>query len=315
MSFVISTSRIKFDGMDIDKVATVIFDRSQIYKDITKRTYLPLWKEFSEWAIKRNIFRADQVSYVVVEDYAKALIRQMNNGVLGSHSVQSKIACVNSIMAVVYEKRRLPKWISISCRALGLPPRNTKRLSAPDTLERTVYQSRLSNLPSIARPHEIAVVEMCREFGFTAAEAARFDAKTDWRLVKRNFHIGEPCYVRAWDGDKGSHRRRVVLRNAEQYAVLQRCAKAQGNRKQLMDDGVSLDKWREEFMRPSVKIMGGLIDLRVAYACERFRELAGYSPPCAGGKATDKVHDDAVRSALCSELGLRNISSIISSIG
>lgn len=299
----------------ISDVANTIFRTPYQINPQTKRTYLLLWKQFSDWTATRGLHFISEVSADVVKAYAFELIQKVNAGEIGSHTAQNKVASINSMMEAVYYAVHESQWESISAKALGLRPRSDKRLSPPDTLKRNVYESRLEALRSSSRPHEIAVFQISREFGFTCTEASFFDARASWPSVQKWFPAGILCTVAAWDGKKWSRRRHAPVTTSEQYLAVQFAAQAQGKRKQLMDDGKSVNDWREIDLRAATTIMGGFHEMRAAFACERFHAIAGYQAPCAGGIAPDKTEDINHRKLLAKEMGLREYESLINHIG
>lgn len=311
-----SPEKIDINFLEIADAALVLYANCLHSSETTKRTNLSTWNQFSEWSANLGLLYIRDVTTDVVGAYVKELIIRKNSGELNSHTVQTKVACINAIMKLLYSADANKEWKSISGSSLGLHPRSTKRNIPPDTLRRDVYQSRLDKLSISARPNELAVVEICREFGFTISEASQFDARKDWRSAKKKpLESIFDSYVHARDIIKGPFFRCVKITTNKQYLALEHAAKAQGNRHQLMDNDKSITKWKEQDLRTASKIMGGLEELRAAYACERFSIIAGYAPPCAGGIPNDKDQDIYARRLLASELGIKNYGNLRALIG
>lgn len=308
--------KIEINSLRIADAASALYENCLHFSDITKRTNLSTWNQFSEWTANLGLLYVRDVTPDVVGAYVKELIIRENSDELNSHTVQTKVACINAIMKLLFSAESSKEWEPISARSFGLHPRSTKRNFPPDTLRRDVYQSRLDKLALSARPHELAVVEICREFGFTISEASQFDASKDWRSAKKK-PLGSifDSYVHARDIKKGPFFRCLKITTNQQYLALERAAKAQGTRHHLMDNDKTINKWKEQDLRTASKIMGGLEELRAAYACERFSIIAGYAPPCAGGNPSDKDQDIYARRLLASELGIKNHGNLRTLIG
>jgi len=74
-------------------------------------------------------------------------------------------------------------------------------------------------------------------------------------------------------------------------------------RSKAMPPDLNWKQWRQGELRTVREAVGGLHELRSAYACERYEAITGHAAPCAGGQILDKDVDYGARLVISEELG------------
>ena len=91
--------------------------------------------------------------------------------------------------------------------------------------------------------------------------------------------------------------------------TLERAADRQGAAPNLIPTDQAYRQWRDHAYHvwqraASLHSLRGFHDLRAAYACERYLEIAGCAAPAvAGHRSASKEEDTAARSTIAQELG------------
>ena len=183
------------------------------------------------------------------------------------------------------------------------------REDAPATLDRAEYETRLANARSTVSDRAASVCELSRELGLRSKEASLFDARAALKEAQ------EKGAVSVSDGTKGGRERQVPITSPAQLGALERAATAQGDARAVMPADQNWKQWSQGELREVREAMGGLHELRAAYACERYEALTGHAAPCAGGQILDRQADEAARLQVSSELGHGRIDVVSEYVG
>jgi len=269
------------------------------------------WQQFAQWARDQGIKKMENISADTVTQYGRELAAQVKSGDLSAATAQNYVSAVNGVMKIATQG----DWKSVSpTRNCGIDERSRVREAAPGALDRAAYSRAVEAVRDAVGERAAAVVELARELGLRSKEASLIDARAALAEAR------ERGAVTISDGTKGGREREVPAISAQQLAVLERAAQAQGDARAVMPPGENWQSWREGTLRDARELVqaatgGGLHDLRAAYACERYEALTGHAAPCAGGGIADRDLDHAARLAISEELGHGRIDVVAEYVG
>lgn len=276
------------------------------------------WKQFVDWAREREAEAAkddpdsqravylERITPEMVIDYGRELAEDVANGDIKVSRAQNLVSAINTVFK--YAPRN--DWKSVGpVSDCGLPERNYVRTEAPETLDRGVYESRLETVRSTLSERVAAVCELCRELGLRSKEASLINAQ---KTLKDASETGR---VRISEGTKGGRDRDIEITSQRQIDAISRAAAAQGNWHSMIPRDQSWKQWRDGELRDAREAMGGLHELRAAYACERYQDLTGRGAPCLGVKPLRTDSEREARQLISEELGHNRIGITRSYLG
>ena len=257
------------------------------------------WNSFANWAKDEGVKKMENVSPELVKEYGQELAEKVNSGEMAASTAQNYVSAINSVMAIATKG----DWQSISpTKDCNISERSAVRQDAPGALDRGSYGRAVEAVREQVGDRAAAVVELARELGLRSKEASLLDARAAVAEAQ------ERGAVTVTEGSKGGREREVPITSQAQLGALERAAQAQGEARAVMPSDQNWKSWREGELRDAREIVqehtvGGLHDLRAAYACERYEALTGHSAPCAGGEIQDRAADQAARLEISAELG------------
>lgn len=289
---------------DMNKAGALALERARQDKAIsyaTKEKYAQSWSQFASWAKDQGINRMEQISASLVMQYGRDLADHK-----APSTAQNLVSAVNRVMDMASRGQWKPISPTKDC---GIPERSRLREDTPQTLERQTYETRLAQASALVGERAIAVCELARELGLRAKEASLLNANQALKQAQ------EKGFVSVLDGTKGGRYREVPITSEAQRTALSRAAAAQGDARAVMPAECNWKQWREGELREVREAMGGLHELRAAYACERYEALTGHPPPCASGQIQDKDADRNARLQISAELGHGRIDVVSEYVG
>lgn len=293
---------------DMSRAGALALERAREDRAISYATedkYCESWSQFAGWAKGEGINRMEHVTPEAVARYGRDLASRVSAGEMAAATAQNRVSAVNRVMQMASGQ-----WQSISpTKDCGIDQRSHVREGAPAALDRAVYESRLDEARGTLSDRAVSVCELSRELGLRSKEASLLDART--ALKEAN----ERGAVSVSDGTKGGREREVPITSPGQLAALERAAAAQGDARAVIPADQNWKVWREGELRQAREAMGGLHELRAAYACERYEALSGHAAPCAGGQIHDRPTDQEARLQISAELGHGRIDVVSEYVG
>lgn len=267
--------------------------------------YSQSWKQFTCWAKEHGVNRMEHVSPELVKSYGQRLSEMVQGNSLKASTAQNLVTAVNKVMHLA-----TGTWSSVKPTLdAGIPQRSNIRATAPAALNREHYEARLKEAEHCVGSRAIAVCELARELGLRSKEASLLNAVQALQQAKTKGVL----VVR--DGTKGGRFRRISITSERQLKALERAAAAQGNARSVMPPEVNWVQWREGELRQVREVIGGLHELRSAFACERYAQITGFAAVCTGGKILDKQKDLEARQTISLELGHDRIEVVAEYVG
>lgn len=271
----------------------------------TADKYADAWKQFAEWAREHGVKQMERITPGLVIDYGEQLAAQVDAQHLSAATAQDRVTAVNRVLQIAGAQ-----WTSISSvKDCGIAKRSHVREGTPETLDRQVYQERLAHVGTIASPRGVAVCELARGLGLRSKEASLLDAK---KALSQAQATGT---IQITSGTKGGRSREIEGLSERQLQTLRSAAQAQGHAKAVMPPDQNWKEWRAGELRTVREAMGGLHELRSAYACERYADITGHAAPCTGQPILDRSVDHGARWILAEELGHGRIDVVSEYIG
>lgn len=294
---------------NMNKAGALALERARVAKEIsfeTEHRYGQSWSQFTSWAKEQGINRMEHITAALVTQYGQGLADLVRAETTAASTAQNRVSAVNRVMHMATRGQ----WKTVSpTQACGIAERSHVRQDKPQTLDRGTYEARLQAAKGKVGERAIAVCELARELGLRSKEASLLDART---ALKQAHKTGT---VSVSDGTKGGRYRQVPIKADAQRAALERAAAAQGTASAVMPGECKWKSWRSGELRLAREAMGGLHELRAAYACERYETLTGYKAPCAGGQILDKAADKDARQKISAELGHGRIEVVNAYVG
>lgn len=294
---------------DMNKAGAIALERARANKEIsfaTEARYTQSWSKFTGWVKEQGINRMENITKSLLTQYGQNLAKQVHEGSTAASTAQNSVSAVNRVMHMATKGQ----WKSVSpTRACDIPERCHVRQGKPEALDRGIYEKRLEAAKDIVGARAISVCELARELGLRSKEASFIDARTALKQAKEN------GFVSVSDGTKGGRYREVPIKTDAQREALERAAIAQGTARAVMPREQNWKSWSAGELREVREAIGGLHELRAAYACERYKTETGHNAPCAGGKILDKTADKEARAKISQELGHGRIEVVNAYVG
>ena len=269
----------------IEKAGKRVLDRQADKGEKSKSTAATnagRWRQFTNWAKEREKEAAEaegrapraiyleHVTREMVIEYGRELASEVALDDMAASYAQNLVSAVNSVMNAI----PLAQWKSVSpTDECGIAERVYDRSKAPETLDREVFEARLAHVRTFSERGAV-VCELARELGLRSKEASLIDAKYS---LKEALKTGS---VPVSYGTKGGRDRDIEVTSPRQIAALEKAAALQGSDRSLIPAEQSWRQWRDNELRHVREAIGGLHELRAAYACERYEAMT-VTPPHA----------------------------------
>ena len=279
---------------EMGRAGCIALERAGSAKQLSHESvkkYSLAWVQFTSWAKEHNVKQMERISPDLVKQYGQELAQKVDDSEIKSSTAQDRVTAVNRVLHFAGRSDWKPVSSTKEC---GIAQRIHIREGKPDALDRNVYLERLA---SVASPRGVAICELARNLGLRSKEASLLDARKALHQAK------ESGFIRVKDGSKGGRLREISIINKGQLDTLQLAAQAQGSAAAVMPPDLNWKQWRQGELRTVREAVGGLHELRSAYACERYEAITGHAAPCAGGQILDKDVDYGARLVISEELG------------
>lgn len=260
----------------------------------TANKYSDDWKQFCAWAKENGAKQMERITKEMVVQYGRELAQKADDNLIKSSTGQDRVTAVNRVLQLAGRT----DWKSVSStKDCGIEKRCHIRQDTPETLDRKIYEERLEAVREIGGERGAAICELARNLGLRSKEASLFDARSGLKSAE------ERGFVVIDAGTKGGRPRELEINTPRQFEALKTAAQAQGNAKAVMPPDQNWKEWRQGDLREIRETIGGLHELRSAYACERYTAITGHEPPCAGKEIRDRDIDYGARLVISDELG------------
>ncbi|WP_060485618.1 integrase domain-containing protein [Pseudomonas sp. NBRC 111123] len=287
----------------------------------TVKAHSDRWLAFVRWCRSERgpgINDARQIDRKVLTDYAAYLRDVVRRGDLAVSTAQNRLSSVNRTMAALRGDQCVK--LSSPSKALGMQ-RTGVRQSIPQGQDREQVKQIVDVLCRQQQLRAAAIILLARATGMRLREAILADLP---RLQREANRYGR---INIQDGTKGgrsgasAHRWiwmndyiREALTYAEQASPL-----GSGN---LLALNESYLDFQHRIVRPARDILHahrlkGFHELRAAYACERYEQIANQLSPIKGGSCyqLDQPLDQEARVQISYELGHGRIDIVSAYIG
>lgn len=287
----------------------------------TVKAHSDRWQAFVRWCRSDEGPRfndARQIDRQTLLDYAEYLRQHVEQGELTIATAQNRLSSVNRTMAALRGDQYV-KLLSPS-KALGMR-RTSVRRSVPQGQDREHVKRIVEVLCAHQQPRGAAIAQLARATGMRLREAILADLP---RLKHEAEQYGK---INVQDGTKGGRSGasaprwitvddhiRDALRFADQVSP-------DGSRNLLAPNERYLD-FLQRIVRPARDIihkhdLKGFHELRAAYACERYEQIAHHPAPINGGHCyqLDRSLDQDARIQISYELGHNRIVVVVAYIG
>ncbi len=279
----------------------------------TQAAHAARWAKFADFVKNAGPRDARDVTRDTVRSYAAELAKRVEANAMSVRYAQNLVSTVN----VVLETMRGDRQLRLSpARLVG--QRINVREIAPVSLDRQRFAAQIARLDEHGHARIATIASLARELGLRFREASLLDARHAQQGASRT---GQIKVTRGTKGGRGQDvdRRAPVGRLA--YATLIRAAAIQGDRPNLIPEGMAFREWRDHAYgiwgrAAAASELTGFHDLRAAWACERYETLSGaLAPVVARERCADRELDRAARATLSQELGHGRIEIVAAYIG
>ncbi|MDH3716407.1 MAG: integrase domain-containing protein [Gammaproteobacteria bacterium] len=272
------------------------------------------WRQFAAWCRReRGIRDARRVNRSTVSQYGAGLADKVTANAMSVSYAQNLLSSVN----VVLQSMRGDRRIRIAPAAL-VGKRSHVREQAPAGLDRQTVRQCADQLRQNGHERIASVVELARELGLRLREASMLDARAALRQARK---LGAVNITAGTKGGRGHRVDRWVPVTKVGMGCLVRAAKAQGAGRNLIPADLTWRQWNTRVHHVWAAVrddfsLKKLHDLRAAYACERYRALAGsVAPVIAGRRLAGRDADRAARQTIAQELGHARSDVVAAYIG
>ena len=272
------------------------------------------WRQFVAWCRDEHGIRdARSVDRSTVKAYGSGLADKVTTKTMSVSYAQSLLSSVNVVLASMRGDRR----IRVAPAAL-VGRRTHSRLQAPAGLDRQAVRQCADQLRQNGHERIASVVELARALGLRLREASMLDARVALRQAMKQ---GTVNITAGTKGGRGHRVDRWVPVTKITIGCLVRATKAQGTGRNLIPSNLSWRQWNTRVHHVWAGVrddysLKKLHDIRAAYACERYRSIAGsVAPVVAGRRLADRAADRAARNTIAQELGHARCDVVAAYIG
>ena len=287
----------------------------------TVKAHSDRWQAFVKWCRSEQgpgYNDARQIDRQTLLDYAQYLRQQIDHGDIRIATAQNRLSSVNRTLAAL----RGDQYVKVPSPSQTLGrQRSTIRTVAPQGQDRQQIERITQALHNQGQHRVCAIVRLARETGMRLREAILADLPRLQREAKKLGRINIQEGTKG--GRSGASAPRWISADEQVKAALRlaQSASPTGSHNLLARDE-SYATFLQHTVRPSRGIlqdMGvkGFHELRAAYACERYSEIAGHLAPVNGGNCyrEDRQLDRAARQKIAIELGHNRFDVVSAYIG
>lgn len=270
------------------------------------------WRKFCEWSREQGVRDARQLSVSDLAQFAEHLKQQTEQGMSVGYA-KNQLTSVNVVLESLRGDRAL--WVK---PADYIGSRSGVRTHPPAGLDRDLLKPAIDSLIAQGKVRVAAVALLCREFGLRRKEASLLDLRAARDQTNR---LGRVNVVAGTKGGRGRQVDRWVPATDAGKIAIEAAVQAAGADAKLIPAELSLAQWLTSVSKHWSNVarpldLGTLRDLRSAYACDRYAQLAdALAPVVASERLADKGTDCAARTLLSQELGHNRIDVVSSYIG
>ena len=272
------------------------------------------WRQFVAWCrIERGIRDARKVDRSKVNAYGRSLADKVTEKSMSVSYAQNLLSSVNVVLESLRGDRRI--WVA---PAAIVGKRSHVRSDPPAGLDRQAVRQCANQLRQNGHERIASVVELARALGLRLREASMLDARAALRQASKH---GAVNITAGTKGGRGHRVDRWVPVTRIGMGCLARAAKAQGSGRNLIPADLTWRQWNTRVHHVWAAVrddfsLKKLHDLRAAYACERYRALAGsVAPVIAGRRLAGRDADRAARQTIAQELGHARSDVVAAYIG
>lgn len=267
------------------------------------------WKQFCKYCDSVGIYSISQISHDTLKDYADNCCKN-----LAVSTAQNYISSVNSVLKLIN-----PNWISCSPRnSIGRSRkfiRTQPLLFASDDIQSAAFE-----LENMECSDMSLLVQLASEFGLRRREVALLDIPNALKEARK---LGAIDIQRGTKGGRGRSVDRWVPCGDQGIFLLERAKNFIAGARCLVPSENSLKNFYDQISNICLPVLkrngiGKLHNLRVFYACRRYREITGCVAPCnrvVGDLIATHELDEQARKIISIELGHSRIQIVSSYIG
>lgn len=267
------------------------------------------WRQFCKYCDSVGVYAISQISHETLKGYADSWCK-----CLAVSTAQNYISSVNSVLKLIN-----PNWISCSPRnSIG---RSRKFIrTQPLLFTADDIQSAAFELENMECTDLSLLVQLASEFGLRRREVALLDIPNALKEARK---LGDIDIQRGTKGGRGRSVDRWVPCGDQGIILLERANYIIDGARCLVPTGESLKSFYDRISNICLPVLkrngiGKLHNLRVFYACRRYREITGCVAPCnrvVGDLIATHELDEQARNIISIELGHSRVQIVSSYIG
>ena len=267
------------------------------------------WKQFCKYCDSVGVYSTSQISHDTLKEYADSRCKD-----LAVSTAQNYISSVNSVIKLINQN-----WISCSPRNSIGRSRKFVRVQ-PLLFTAEDIHSAAFDLENMKCIDLSLLVQVSAEFGLRRREVALLDIPN---AIKEARKLGEIDIQRGTKGGRGRYVERWVPCGEDGLKLLERAKNFIEGARCLVPSENSLKNFYDRISNICLPVLkrngiGKLHNLRVFYACRRYREITGCVAPCnrvVGDLIATHELDERARKIISIELGHSRIQIVSSYIG
>lgn len=278
----------------------------------TVASHAARWRTFCAWARDQGVRDVRQLAPADLARFAGHLAQQTDRGMSIGYA-KNQLTSVNVALEALREDRML--WVRPG-EFLG--QRSGVRAEAPAGIDRSRLKLATDALAAAGKTRVAATALLCRELGLRRKEASLLDLRLAQHQAARGGRVNVTVGTK---GGRGRTADRWVPASDQALRAIEAAVKVAAGDQRLIPAEQTLAHWLDRVSRDWRDVarplgLGSLRDLRSAYACDRYAELAGApAPVVAGERLAAKADDKAARQVLCRELGHGRIDVVAAYCG
>jgi len=307
----------------------------------TSRKYLGKTHVFSDWLKLQGINDLTVITQSIYDVYAWDLKRLVEKVDYKPSYAVSLMSASNMALRCVRDhknkKGKTKKKITVSPSSIA--KRSSVRTTTPLAYNNENMMLAINDLYEKNKCHTGMLIHAIYNEGLRCKEATMLDAKRQKKECDESKENTGTMSCRIIEGAKGGLGRlnvktpldkkgrprkrfdRIIYPDQATYQLIVELADEQGERKCMIPSELSpkqqYNKIQNDWYPISKKYgLGGLHDIRSAYACWRYLEITGYPAPVISGCVrVSKEEDEAARKIISKEMGHNRTDVLVSYIG
>lgn len=279
----------------------------------TRAAHTERWGRFVAFAKAVGIKDASDVTRELITTYGGELAKEVRSGDMAVAYAQNLLSSINVVLKALRGDRQL----RVSPASL-VGQRMNVRDTAPAGMDRSVVAQAVQTLRGQGDERVATVAELARDLGLRFREASLLNARTSFTQARE---LGKINITEGTKGGRGREVDRWVPIFSQALHSLEQAAAIQGEGCNLIPPDMCFHQWRDQANAAWKSVSGGhrlagFHDLRAGYACDRYKQLAGYETPViAGQRIAEQEADQSARQIISHELGHSRIDVVAAYIG